>query len=214
MKLRLTKKGLSVPSFKLTPTDIQQQATADLLRYNKAYYKRFGGNPQAPLDIDNFVKELWDIEVVYGDLPQSEDKDVLGRFEPENQCIIVDAKACNNLKRISFTVAHEAGHMSLHAFLFIFQNGKMVGHKKELSHSNKNLERQADLYAASLLAPKQDVYNFLAEKGLSTGNILAVPIDLSVYATAFQERFGLSRQALEIRLCQLGLSIANKKYPD
>ena len=79
---------------------------------------------------------------------------------------------------------------------------------------NKNLEHQADLYAASLLSPQQEIYDFLSTKGLLLGNGVIYPIDLLVHAVSFQERFGLSRQALEIRLRQLNLPVINKKYPD
>ncbi len=214
MNFRLTKKGISISSFKLTAVEIEEQVLSDLFRYQKEYFARHGSSAKSPLDVENFIKELWGIEVSYDDLPQSKEEDNLGYFEPEKQLIVIDPRTCNNPGRISFTVAHEAGHLSLHAFLFSFYMGRVSGWKNNSHSSDKNLDKQADLYAASLLAPKQDIYSFLGEKGLSNNNVLLSPIDLSVYALAFQERFGLSRQALEIRLHRLGVPMVNKKYSD
>ena len=212
MKLKLTKKGISVPQFVLTADDIEIQAMEDLASYRKKYLSNYGKSPQELLDVDNFVKEMWGIEVAYEELPQSSEEEFLGRFRPDKQCITVDAKACKNPRRVSFTVAHEAGHLSLHSFLFDIVGGKVMGWKSSSSTPNKNLDRQADLYAASLLAPKQEIYNFLKEQGLSHNNYLPSPVDLSLHALAFQERFGLSRQALEIRLGRLKIPMANRTY--
>jgi Zn-dependent peptidase ImmA (M78 family) len=214
MKLRIGKNGISVGTFRLTSTDIEQQMISDLLRYRGLFLSRYGSAAATPLDVESFIKELWGIEVDYDEFQQNDDEDLLGLFEPEKQRIVIDPKACNNKGRISFTVAHEAGHLSLHSFLFVFNNGKVSGWQNKQSPVGKNLERQADLYAASLLAPKQEIYDFLKEKGLSDGSFLASPIDLAVYAPAFQDRFGLSRQALEIRLSRLNLSMTNRKYLD
>jgi len=214
MRLRITKNGISVSNFKLSSTDIEQQVATDLSRFNKDWFSKYKQAPQPPLDVDSFIKLLWNIDIVYDNLAQSNNEEVLGCFEPDQQKITIDAKACNNPRRVSFTVAHEAGHLSLHSFLFEHRNGKIVGWKNGTSSANKNLERQADLYAASLLSPRQEVYDFLLTKGLSSGNGVIQSIDLSAHAISFQERFGLSRQALEIRLRQLNLSVTNKKYPD
>jgi Zn-dependent peptidase ImmA (M78 family) len=214
MKLRIGKKGISVGTFKLTQDDIEQQVANDLLRYNNLFRTRYGMSAAVPLDVESFIKELWGIEVEYDEFPQNDDEEILGLFEPEKQRIIVDPKMCNNKGRISFTVAHEAGHLSLHSFLFTFNYGKTSGWQDKKSSTDKKLDRQADLYAASLLAPKQKIYEFLKENKLSDGTFLISPIDLTVYASPFQERFGLSRQALEIRLSRMGLSMINRKYQD
>lgn len=212
MRLRIGKNGIYISTFKLTFEDIEQQAANDLLRYRRIFQSRYGNVASMPLDVESFIKELWGVEISYDELEQTVNDELLGIFEPEKQQIIIDPKACNNRGRISFTVAHEAGHLSLHSFLFVFNNGKVSGWKNKLSSANKNLERQADLYAASLLAPRQEIYDFLKEKKISDGNSLMSPIDLSIYAPVFQERFGLSRHALEIRLSKLNLPTINEKY--
>jgi Zn-dependent peptidase ImmA (M78 family) len=210
----MNKNGISAATFKLTADDIEQQVTTDLAKYRRIFLSRYGNAPTIPLDVENFITELWGIEVEYAELQQQDDEELLGLFEPEKRCIVIDPKACNNKGRISFTVAHEAGHLSLHSFLFVFNNGKLSGWKNKNRPVDKNLERQADLYAASLLAPKHEVYDFLRVNKLVSLDTLVTPIDLSIYAPVFQERFGLSRQALEIRLSRLNLSMSNRKYTD
>ena len=212
MKLRIGKKGISISAFKLTSAEIEQQAVSDLLNYHRTFLSRYGKKAINPLDVESFIKELWNIEVDYDSLPQSDNEEILGLFEPDKQRIIIDPKACNNKGRTSFTVAHEAGHLSLHSFLFVFNNGKITGWKNAQPPADKNIEKQADLYAASLLAPEREIYDFLREKGLLGSNTITSPIDLLIHGSSFQDRFGLSRQALEIRLSRLKLPMLNKKY--
>ncbi|OGZ64710.1 MAG: hypothetical protein A3A98_01820 [Candidatus Staskawiczbacteria bacterium RIFCSPLOWO2_01_FULL_40_39] len=212
MGLKITKKGIPIAKLYISDEDIEWQAMADLITYRKKWLAAYGKPLTGPLDVDNFIKELWGMEVTYEELPQSADEESLGVFKPETQEVIIDPVACNHPKRISFTVAHEAGHLSLHVFLFVVKEGKFVGWKKDHASCDKNLEYQANLYAGSLLAPEQEICGLLKEKGLSINNLIANPIDLSAHLASFQEKFGLSRHALEIRLNRLGVPMADAKY--
>lgn len=104
--------------FELTKADIESQAMADFRRYGIAYRKKFGCASSDPVDVDNFVEELWGVTVEYESIAQpNADEVVLGFFDPSAKRIVVDGDRCGNPSRISFTVAHEAGHLSLHSFL-------------------------------------------------------------------------------------------------
>lgn len=213
MSIRLTKRGISIKGFQLSSIEIEQQVMTDICTYNNHYASRYSNVPSVPIDIESFVKEMWSIDVVYDDIPQPEGEEILGYFEPEHNRIVVDPRVCNNPRRMSYTIAHEAGHVSLHKFMYILKDGKIVGSRQVKHHEDKNIERQAEMYAASLLAPKYEIHEFLKEKGLVFNGVLLNPVDLNVMSPVFQESFGLSRMALEIRLSHLGIDMINRRYP-
>lgn len=215
MKIRMTGKGnIAIKGFQLTSQEIEAQALTDLCRYRKIFFEKYGKQTASTLDVENFVKELWGVDISYDSLPQEEDEEFLGNFIPESNSIVIDAETCKNPGRISFTIAHEAGHLSLHAFLFSYKNGLVSGWKNKKQVLTKIIERQADQYAGSLLAPGREVFDFLKEKGLDSFGSIISPVDMSLHGQDFQNRFGLSRMALEIRLRQLSIPMTNKKYPD
>lgn len=167
-----------------------------------------------PLDIDNYVQELWDFGVVFEKVESdSEEQETLGFLRPEKQQVVVN-EDCTNQRRISFTIAHEAGHLSLHGPLFIIKDGVISGWKIAPLHKNTKKsdaahirrEWQANVYAGSLLASRVEIEELLYELGLIKDGILT-PFNLDEYFSKFEERFGLSRQALEIRLGHLNIPI-------
>jgi Zn-dependent peptidase ImmA (M78 family) len=83
--------------------------------------------------------------------------------------------------------------------------------KEELNHTRR--EWQANHYAGSLLAPKIELENMLKQLGLVEDRALKKPVDLALHADFFTGRFGLSRQALEIRFAELSIPVINAKYP-
>jgi hypothetical protein len=167
--------------FQLTLAEIEAQVMEDLIRYKKVYFSKYKKTAPAVLDVDNFVQELWGISIEFGVIAQPEDgRLILGRLEPENQRIIVDDKARSLPQSISFTIAHEAGHLSLHASMFRIENG---------------------------------LVNTLKQLGLVENRALKKPVDLALHADFFTGRFGLSRQALEIRFAELSIPVINAKYP-
>lgn len=113
-----------------------------------------------------------------------------------------------------FTFAHELGHASLH-----FDHGESRGQLSlfvtEPQNTNKpircrfnersdSLEIQANLYAGRLLMPVDLIVQSIPSK----------TIDLDNSAKTLQLLFGVSRQALEIRLQDLGYELLNRVYPE
>lgn len=214
MKLRVSSKGrVAAGGFKLTGQEIELQVMTDLTAYRMGYQEKYRMQPEAPLDVENFVNEKWGVEVLYEDIPQLLDEEVLGYFAPEIRSIVVDARICNHPRRLSFTVAHEAGHLSLHAFLFHTNGNKDAARttRKKLK-TNASLEWQANTYAAHLLAPKREVVALLSELGLATPTSVSQAIDVEQIMPALQERFGLSRQATEVHFRRLGIPMLNARY--
>jgi Zn-dependent peptidase ImmA (M78 family) len=164
------------------------------------------------------VYELWGFSISVEVIPQNEDEEALGFLRPEARQVVVDEN-CTNQKRISFTVGHEAGHLSLHGPLFKTENGLIVGwatiqksrNKKKLDTAHHRREWQANVYAGTLLAPEMDVRTLLEELGL-VKNLVLSPFNLDDHFVSFESRFGLSRQSLEIRLGHLGVPFQGARY--
>ncbi|AKM83836.1 TPA: hypothetical protein DCZ46_00665 [Candidatus Campbellbacteria bacterium] len=220
MKIRVTKKWNPLAdTYQLTKQEIESQVLSDLAKYRQKYQEKYNKSVPTPIDVDNFVKELWDFDVSFEIIQQElETEETLGYLRPESRQIIV-GEGCTNQKRISFTIAHESGHISLHGPLFSTEDGLITGwedsspckNKKKLDTANIRREWQANVYAGTLLAPKIEVESFLQEIGLVDGIIL-IEFNLDDYFSKFEERFGLSRQALEIRLEHLKIPFKGSKY--
>ncbi|MFA6297282.1 MAG: ImmA/IrrE family metallo-endopeptidase [Candidatus Paceibacterota bacterium] len=199
-------------SYQLTKQEIESQVLSDLSKYRRQYTKKYGKATPTPLDVDNYVQELWNFGVVFEKVESdSEEQETLGFLRPEAQQVVVN-EDCTNQRRISFTVAHEAGHLSLHGPLFTTKDGVISGWKSIPLHKNTKKsdtshirrEWQANVYAGALLASHVEIEELLQELGLIKDGILT-PFNLEEYFPKFEERFGLSRQALEIRLGHLNI---------
>lgn len=198
--------GVSIRDFKLSSADIESQAVEDLSRYREVFKDRHGAIPSADLDVESMAEALWGLRVDYESIPQTPEYETLGYLVP-NERIVVDPQLCGHRRRISFTVAHEAGHQSLHSFMY--SRFKKSGAVPLVPNS---IEWQADTYAASLLAPREQLLDYLREERLMSGNVIQRPIDIETIAPALQLRFGLSRQAMEIRLRRLKVPLTNARY--
>lgn len=205
-------------SIALTKKEIESQAESDFLRYNKSYHTRYQKSVSWPLDIDAVISELWGYGIVYEALPQSsEAEEVLGLLDMTSRKVIIDRGRCGSEAVVSLTLAHEAGHLSLHA--------PMVSSNASLgcvSFSGRNTERaakshvrrewQAYKYAGAILAPRYEVVRFLEKENLFENNVFKTPLDMTVHAASLQGLFGMSRHALEVRLCDLDVPLSNRKY--
>lgn len=220
MKLRVAKTWNPIAdTYQLTKQEIESQVLSDLSKYRHAYQEKYGKQTPVLLDVDNFVSELWGFSVVFEDVPQElVEEETLGFLRPEAQQVVVDEK-CTNQKRISFTIGHEAGHLSLHGPLFKKENGKIVGwnhipkskNQKKLDTAHIRREWQANVYAGALLAPAMDIHTLLTELGYIKNSIIS-SFNLDQHFEEFEKRFGLSRQAIEIRLNHLGIVFSGAKY--
>lgn len=220
MRMRVTKNWDPLAdSYQLTKQEIESQVLGDLAKYRHVYNEKYNKPAPIPLDVDNYVQELWGFNVAFEKIVEdSEEKETLGFLRPETHEVVV-SEDCTNQRRISFTVAHEAGHLALHGPVFEIKNGIISGWKSSQLHESTKKsdtadirrEWQANVYAGALLASRVEVEEFLRELGLIENQILT-PFKLSEHFSKFEERFGLSRQALEIRLEHLGIPIIKSSF--
>lgn len=219
MKVRMPRKWDPLAdSFILTKADIEQQVANDLVRFRTEYNTKHNETPPSPFDVEMFISLLWGFNVVYEEMEQETDEESLGTLRPETQEIIIDPQ-CTHHGRLSFTIAHEAGHLALHGPLFRRENNKIVGwatppekrNKKRDETSYSRREWQANVYAGALLAPRAEVIDLLREIG-AVSFLTASSFSLDEHFAKFEDKFGLSRQALEIRLEHLGLPFTGRRY--
>lgn len=120
--------------------------------------------------------------------------------------ILVNASHHSNRQR--FTIAHEIGHLVLHhssgdqvfvdTKLVVYQRAGCAGASNYLmagSTTTPEQEREANIFAASLLMPRALLSEFIERKNLD----LADEFDIALLAVAF----GVSEQAMSIRLKNL-----------
>lgn len=204
-------------SIQMSRSDIEKAVIDNLAKFRKEYMSRFGKHPQDPLDVEMLVELLWGFTVIFDEIKQDDpENETLGELRPELKQVAIHT-GISNQKRISFTIAHEAGHLSLHRTLFKIQDKEIIGwangavrakSKRQLGAEARR-EWQANFYAGTLLAPRLAIDEFLLNHGLVNGT----PFDLETHWPNFDSNFGLSRQALEIRLDYLGIPFINRRYP-
>lgn len=210
MTVRLSQKtGISAKTLWIDDVDIENQAMQDLAQYRALCAA--AGHPvdiKDPLDVDHFVELVFDIEAEPTPIKQTPGTEKLGYYDPINKKIVYDPEVCNSEGRISFTVAHEAGHVRLHTCLVAGKDPK----RWEELHKYKNIEYQADAYAAFLLAPTQSVVELLREENyVEFGTVVGV-VDMQTFAPKMMDRFGLSWHASEIRLKRMGVTMTGRNY--
>lgn len=100
--------------------------------------------------------------------------------------------------RQRFTIAHEIGHMLLHASdpLIVDKDFAVIGHRRSDGTSDIR-EVEANAFAAALLMPEEWVRDA----------VRLVDLDVSVDSSMAElaERFGVSQQAMTYRLINLGV---------
>lgn len=149
-----------------------------------------------PVDV-KAVAERLGATVVFEEL----DDDVSGFLLIEKDVITIAVNKLHHMNRQRFTIAHECGHLYLHANQgdrlwvdkgYFFRNAK--------SHRGDQLpEIQANQFAAGLLMPEDLLYS-------SIENVAAIS-DIDVFRLAL--RFQVSEQAMTVRLVSLGLIESN-----
>lgn len=112
--------------------------------------------------------------------------------------MIVTVNSSESEKRKRFTIAHEIGHLLLHAdqALNIDVNPISLNRDMQSSAGENWREIEANYFAASLLMPTEDVLtSFEKWKNLEEDDCLQ----------KMASRYGVSLQAMSIRLGKLGL---------
>ena len=143
-----------------------------------------------PVDL-NVILKAEDIKTIVTDFTEYENKvkkPISGMLyiDGDRKYILINEK--DNKKRQNFTIAHELGHYFLHG-------GKDATNEVFVSFRGDSNQREteANRFAAELLLPDEDV-----EKEYK----------LVIYPTVsyLAEKFNVSRQAMGIKLEQLGLN--------
>lgn len=112
-------------------------------------------------DVERFLDDLG-LGLVWEKVDDTEDAVVLGQLIPEQKVVVLNERHIERLEEKDgrlrrYTVAHEIGHSVLHATdlgsLSLF-DGERIWCR---DGSSDPLERQAEMFAASLLIPKDQL---------------------------------------------------------
>ncbi len=125
--------------------------------------------------------------------------DLSGFFYRDNKLAVIGVNTRHSQVRQNFTVAHELGHFLLHdqAQLQVDHEFRVRLRNDLSSQGTDGSEREANLFAASLLMPKK----FLVED-LDGKEYFDICDDTFLHGLA--RRYGVSAQALVNRLKNLG----------
>lgn len=153
--------------------------------------KRFGST--IPVDVESIAKSL-SVGVRYGKL----DDDTSGMLVIKDGNPLIGVNSRHHANRQRFTIAHELCHFLLHkdqASLFL-DKSPVFFRDNVSSQGSRIIEIEANDFAAELLMPDDKIHEC----------ILEYPIDMfdEVKVRLMAERFGVSPQALLIRLTKLG----------
>jgi Zn-dependent peptidase ImmA (M78 family) len=150
-----------------------------------------------PIDIEAIVK-------AEGILLQKEnlEAEVSGMLVIKEKQTVIAINEKHALTRQRFTIAHEFGHYVLHKNLsnVFFDESLVFFRDQESANGTKYQEIEANNFAAELLMPEALLKKHLALKPLDAFD----EADNSGICQLAQE-FGVSTQALTIRLTKLGL---------
>lgn len=183
----------------LTNEMVEHQAALDLQQF-----ARVTGKPLSfPIYPEEVLSNLWDVDTRFEEILFDPDgKDILARYVPGKKCVLAHSPPGAHQGRLTFSLAHEVGHVSLHSYI------SDALHCIPNTPKAISIERQADWYASALLMPQFAVHEVLRELGYSKLDRL----DLSKHADHLCDYFGVSRQTLEIRLVRMGIRVASNLY--
>lgn len=150
-----------------------------------------------PINVKNIVQKLG---IILKPFPLGDD--VSGVLSLENGKSVIIYNSLQSKQRRRFTIAHELGHYILHrneSNLFVDSNFKLFRSNNSSDTPHKAfLEQQANLFAASILMPKE-----LVER-----EIEKIDFDFSKGDESLQylsKLFNVSSTAMYYRLFNLGL---------
>jgi Zn-dependent peptidase ImmA (M78 family) len=150
----------------------------------------------APVDVGGVAQKLG-AEVVFGDL----EDDMSGFLLREKDVVTIAVNKLHHPNRQRFTIAHECGHLYLHADqgdrLWVDKAYSTIFYRDSNSSTGDKLaEIQANQFAAGLLMPEVLLKEQLTQE-LS---------DVDIFRLAL--RFQVSEQAMTLRLISLGMLAA------
>lgn len=197
----------------------------------KAYEDQFETKLVPPIPVDEIVECCLEIDFRFNNLEKMlQRKDVLGAIWIEDKKIVIDESLDPSTNpqitgRFNFTLAHEAGHWTLHRnhYLALSKQIGLFESKNDPSiicrdGDNAPEEWQANTFASYLLMPQQMIFNVweeingtmrpeLISEGLNNRSQLADKNFASSVDIARQmsKIFGVSAQAMQIKLKKVGL---------
>lgn len=151
----------------------------------------------APIDLAKITKEL-NLKVVYSDEIPNTVSGVLDCRNAESPLILINKNKSENHQR--FSLAHEIGHYLLHSFdgqlhmdgnMGVFFRSSQDGITSSNKSYNLKIEREANVFAAELLMPKD-----LLE---SEVNSRYQSIDMTL-VEELSKTFAVSQVAMAIRM--------------
>lgn len=241
---------------RLTVSFVSNEAIEKDAQALLADYARERGTPiEAPIPIDDIIEKHLKLGIEFDDthqrfgVPRSgagSDPDILGAIFFDQKRIVFDESLDPDAnpareRRYRFTAAHEVGHWRLHRRLFeidpaqssLFDMDEARNFVCRTSQAKERIERQADLYAACVLMPRDLVFAAWDEafpdrrqRVLQSTRPIDHPFaefplldrprpepepsdiddrDLEHFAKPFAETFLVSPIAMRIRLQNLGL---------
>jgi len=152
------------------------------------------GITSAPIDVWRVARGLG-VRVERADLGD----DCSGVLVRKGDAAVIGVNYSHHPHRQRFTVAHELGHFMLHKGGRYVDQGTTVRFRdKESGTGTKLEERQANSFAAAILMPADWVKRVFKEHPFDLG-------DDEDALVAMCRRFGVSSQAMALRLINLGL---------
>jgi len=217
---------------------IESEALGLLIEYGR----KFGAVTRPPVPVEEILEAHLGLTLEIDDLPALlEIPGVLGATYVQDRRVVIDqsldpSEFPARLGRFRFTVSHELGHWTLHRHRFLESpaQGRLFDDSSEpsivcRSGSKERIEWQADRFAGHLLMPKDMVLAAWRETRGSLEPYIAVDeiADLSARwglaedtrptvsaARDLARLFGVSGQAMQIRLIGLGLIRTETPEPD
>ncbi len=156
---------------------------------------------QAPVDLD-VITDFYDIDCKFDDL----DDDVSGFLLIEDGRSTIVINELQHANRQRFTLAHELGHFFLHKdkgdTVFIDKKYSVYNRDHKSSLGEHQQEKEANLFAASLLMPVQLVHEEIEKFNLDLFD--------DSDSILLSKKFGVSLQALGFRLAKLGYEVGQE----
>lgn len=227
------------PAAKFLPESVIESEALCLLA---EYGRKFGDVAAPPVPVEQILEAHLNLTLEIDDLPALlEIPGVLGATYVQDRRIVIDQSLDPSefpamLGRFRFTVSHELGHWSLHRHRFLENpaQGTLFDERGEpsivcRSGSKERIEWQADRFAGHLLMPKDMVFEAWRQQRGSLDPYIAVDeiADMNARwglaedkrptvqaARDLAREFGVSGQAMQIRLVGLGLVRTDAPEPD
>jgi Zn-dependent peptidase ImmA (M78 family) len=184
----------------LKPEVIEAKAESVLFDYQQ----RFGPILQPPIPVEQIIESHFDLVLDWCVIAEK-DEVILAYIDPKTQTIHLNETHRDHFEQyigtMLFTLAHEAGHWVLHVhnpsatqLSFLDSSGRPFLCRAQVQKRNR-WEWQADRFAAALTMSEAMIREYA-----SVINVLS-PAGI----TAMKETFGVSKEALKIRLQELKL---------